>query len=466
MKETEKKRGDSMNIQNFFKKYVHSSVKLFCLFLLVNISLFVILAMVSARHGNQSPTSLLSRISDELQETDGQFALKDETAALLDQEQAWCMFIDNATGTVIWNYRLPADIPIQYTYGDIAEITRWYLKDYPVFAHNLDDGLLVIGYPKDSYWKISAYKTIASIKIDMAGVITVIFLNIGIVMLLFILNSRKIERAVKPILIGIEEISAGYKTQLAEQGELAEINAKLNHMAKTLHRRDAARANWISGVSHDIRTPLSMVLGYSSSLEKSHTLDACDQEKVTAIRQQAEKIKRLIEDLNLASKLEYDMQPLRIGNVYPIELARQVVSEFLDSGLDNKYVFEFDSDPQCETEYIRGDEALLNRALTNLIQNSISHNTDGCTITISVSCSEKEITIRVSDNGVGVSTEKLAALNAKTHYLESADGSLHLRHGLGVLLVRQIMEAHKGTMKISSEEQKGYETILIFPKTK
>ena len=71
----------------------------------------------------------------------------------------------------------------------------------------------------------------------------------------------------------------------------------------------------------------------------------------------------------------------------------------------------------------------------------------------------------VSDNGVGVSAKQLKALNSKTHYLESTDKALHLRHGLGVLLVRQIIEAHKGTMQILSEEQKSYETTLIFPKT-
>ena len=71
----------------------------------------------------------------------------------------------------------------------------------------------------------------------------------------------------------------------------------------------------------------------------------------------------------------------------------------------------------------------------------------------------------VSDNGVGVSAKQLKALNSKTHYLESTDKALHLRHGLGVLLVRQIIEAHKGTMQILSEEQKSYETILTFPKT-
>ena len=422
--------------------------------------------MVSVSHGNQSPTHLLPCISDELQQTDGQYTLPDDIIALLDQDHAWCMLIDNATGNVIWNYKLPANIPVQYTYGDIAKMARWYLEDYPVFVSARNDGLLVLGYPKDSYWKLSAYKTIVSVKIDAIGYIAVFFLNIGIVLLLFIFNSRKTEKAVKPILIGIEEIAAGQKTQLAEQGELSEINAKLNHVSKTLKRRDTARANWISGISHDIRTPLSMVLGYSSSLEKNHGLDSDVQEKMTEIRQQAEKIKRLIEDLNLTSKLEYDMQPLRISNIYPVELARQVICEFLDSNLDKKYVFEFESNPQCETEFIRGDEVLIKRAVTNLIQNSINHNANGCIITISVTCSEKEIAIVVSDNGVGVSAEKLKALNSKTHYLESTDKALHLRHGLGVLLVLQIVEAHNGIMQILSEEQKGYETTLIFPKTK
>ena len=454
-----------MNIQKFFKRYVHSSVKLFCFFILVNIFLFVSLAIVSVSHGNQSPAHLLPCISDELQQTDGQFTLPDDAAALLDQDKAWCILIDNATGNVIWNYKLPADIPVQYTYGDIAKMARWYLEDYPVFVSARSDGLLVLGYPKDSYWRLSVYKTIASIQIDVIGFITVFFLNIGIVLLLFIFNSRKTEKAVKPVLIGIEEIAAGHKTQLAEQGELSEINAKLNHVSKTLQRRDTARANWISGISHDIRTPLSLVLGYSSSLEKNHGLDSDVQEKVTEIRQQAEKIKQLIEDLNLTSKLEYDMQPLRISNIYPAELARQVVCEFLDSNPDKKYVFEFEAEPQCETEFIRGDEFLLKRAVTNLIQNSINHNANGCEIIISVSCSEKEISIMVSDNGVGVSAKQLKALNSKTHYLESTDKALHLRHGLGVLLVRQIIEAHKGTMQILSEEQKSYETTLTFPKT-
>lgn len=111
-----------------------------------------------------------------------------------------------------------------------------------------------------------------------------------------------------------------------------------------------------------------------------------------------------------------------------------------------------------------GDEALLKRAITNLLQNSIGHNPNGCAITISVSCTDEHTEIIVADNGVGVSPEKLQELNTKTHYLESTDEKLNLRHGLGVLLVRQIVEAHNGTMKIESTPNCGYTTWLVFNK--
>ena len=199
------------------------------------------------------------------------------------------MLISNDTGDVIWNYQTPSEVPLHYTPGDIAEMTRWYLEEYPVFVSNQPYGLLVVGYPQDSFWKLSTYKTSDSIKIDIIGLVTLFLLNIFIVLILFIHNNRKIEKSIKPILTGIEEISSGKKTQLVERGELAEISAKLNKVAKTLQRRDRARANWISGISHDIRTPLSMVLGYSSNLEESRELNTEQREKIVAIRQQATK---------------------------------------------------------------------------------------------------------------------------------------------------------------------------------
>lgn len=450
------------NVQRFFKRYVYSSVRLFCFFIFVNIALFITLTVISGSQGSHSPTQLLEAITEDLQQSASGYLLSDNTVAKMEQENVWCMMISNESGNVLWNYKLPSELPQHYTPGDVVEMTRWYLQEYPVFVSNQSDELLVIGYPKDSFWKISAYKTFASIKIDILGLVSLFLLNIVIVLILFVHNSRKVEKSIKPILTGIEEISAGKNTQLVEHGELAEINTKLNKVAITLQQRDMARANWISGISHDIRTPLSMVLGYSSSLETNNTLSEEQQEKVAAIRQQAAKIKYLIEDLNLTAKLEYDMQPLRVEKIHLVELARQVVCEFLDSNLDSAFSIDFITDSDSELLYINGDETLLKRAITNLIQNSIRHNPSGCEITVSVSCNNQNATVIIADNGIGISALKLKELNTKTHYMESTDEKLNLRHGLGVLLVRQIVDAHHGVIKIESEPQKGFKTTLTF----
>ncbi|WP_304634982.1 sensor histidine kinase KdpD, partial [uncultured Oscillibacter sp.] len=283
------------------------------------------------------------------------------------------------------------------------------------------------------------------------------------VVLLIWKNTRHVEKAVTPILRGIETVSSGQLVSLPEKGELAEINRQLNKAGAFIAKKDSARADWISGVSHDVRTPLSVILGFAGQLEDDQTLPISAREQASYIRRQGEKLRSLISDLNLTSRLEYSMQPLRMEKVYFVELVRQVVCEFLDSGLEARYQIVFDSSQESETASIMGDEALLKRALYNLIQNSVIHNPQGCVISVSVARNETGITTMVSDDGIGVSAEKLEKLRATAHHLESTDERLTLRHGLGVLLVRQIVEAHHGIMEIESAPQKGYQTVLVFP---
>lgn len=297
----------------------------------------------------------------------------------------------------------------------------------------------------------------------LAGLAAVFLTNIIVVVLLIWKNTRHIEKAVTPILRGIETVSCGQPVSLPEKGELSEINRQLNKAGAFIARKDTARAEWISGVSHDVRTPLSVMLGFAGQLEDDRTLPASAREQAACIRKQGERLRSLISDLNLTSRLEYSMQPLQMEKVYLVELARQVVCEFLDGGLEERYGIAFCADQESESLSILGDEALLKRALGNLIQNSIVHNPQGCRIAVSVLRGEAGITVEVTDDGAGVSAEKLKELTADHRRMESTDEKLNLRHGLGVLLVRQIMEAHKGTMTMESAPQKGFGTVLTFP---
>ena len=110
---------------------------------------------------------------------------------------------------------------------------------------------------------------------------------------------------------------------MEETGELAEINASLNKAGDYLLKKDNTRAEWIRGISHDIRTPLSMILGYASEIEETSSLPETTRKQAEIIRRHSEKLKNLVEDLNLTTKLEYSMQPMQKQRLDPVELARQ-----------------------------------------------------------------------------------------------------------------------------------------------
>jgi signal transduction histidine kinase len=111
---------------------------------------------------------------------------------------------------------------------------------------------------------------------------------------------------------------------------------------------------------------------------------------------------------------------------------------------------------------IECDAKLITRAVNNLVQNSIHSNPKGCTIFLSLQITESKLLLTIRDNGIGISAEKLEELKSKPHYMESTDDRLDLRHGLGLLLVRQIIEAHHGTIEIESRLHEGYKTNIYF----
>ena len=449
-------------VERFFRKYFLSMVSIIALFLLLNVVLFFSV-QIWAWQTSETLDLSISEIRDSITlDGTGHLTAAGELAEMLEKNHAWAMVLDD-TGTVIFQSQLPEELPRRYTTADVAKFSRWYLGDYPVYVQEHPQGLLVVGGEKGSQAKYYFSVNESYVRKLLVGLAAVFLTNIIVVVLLIWKNTRHIEKAVTPILRGIETVSSGQPINLPEKGELAEINRQLNKAGAFIAKKDSARADWISGVSHDVRTPLSVILGFAGQLEDNQTLPASAREQASYIRKQGERLRSLISDLNLTSKLEYSMQPLRMEKVYLVELARQVVCEFLDGGLEARYQIVFDSSQESETASVMGDEALLKRALYNLIQNSVIHNPKGCVISVSVARNETGITVMVSDDGIGVSTEKLEKLRATTNHLENTDERLNLRHGLGVLLVRQIVEAHHGTVEIESAPQNGYQTVLAFP---
>ncbi len=428
--------------------------------LLINILAFALTfgSIVFREYGPASPANMLEAVATDL----SAFGISEEMAQELNRNHIWAMFLD-ADGKCDWAVSLPEEVPAQYAIQDVAVFSKGYLEDYPVFVRSVDNGLLVLGYPKDSFMKITGnYFPMQAVRLFPLFVTGMLAVDVLLLFLVYWFSKRKISKNTEPIMASIKTLSAGKSSNLSIKGELSEIADSVNQASRILSRQNEARANWISGVSHDIRTPLSMIMGYAQRISNNDAASENVRQEADIIQAQSAKIKDLVQDLNLVSQLEYEMQPLHKEPIRLSKLLRSYAADLLNAGIDPEYSIEVDVSSDAETIVMECDARLISRAINNLVQNSIRHNPQGCTIRLRLDCADDTLSIAVADNGVGLSAEKMQELEEKPHYMESTDERLDLRHGLGLLLVRQIVEAHGGTMKMANAACGGVETTLTF----
>ncbi len=452
------------NFGKFISKHFFIYLSVIILIVVLDLLIFFLTFNSTVNNiSNNNPVQTLEEVSDNLTIQNGEYILNNEYQKYLVTNNIWGIIIDD-NGNVIWQHNLPKEIPLKYSLQDVATFSKGYIEDYPVFTWKQENDLLVLGYPKNSYSKfMTNYLPLSAIQKIPLILLIMLVSNIAILFIIYYLSKRNVMLKVAPILNGIDKLSHGEAVTLNINGELEEIGKRINETSLQLKKQNQARANWISGVSHDIRTPLSMIIGYADKI--SSTLDIEDNIKKEAniIKTQSIKIKNLIQDLNLVSQLNYNIQPIQETPIHLCKMIREIVVEYLNSDMDNKFEFELNLERNTELITIIGDERLLYRAIQNIISNSINHNENGCIISVSLEVNGNNLILIVSDNGKGISKEELQKIQSVPHYLQSTDDRLDLRHGLGLLLVKEIVAIHKGTVSISSELNKGFSTTISLP---
>lgn len=449
-------------VQRFFRRYILSTVGIVLLFFAVNIALLFVIIIAGGMSGADTSFSVRD-FSDHVVLQDGKWVADDTALSMLQEQSAWAMLL-NEDGDVIWQQSLPEKLPRSYTSTEVASFSRWYLEDYPVKIWTRADGkLMVVGYQPGTLVKYYFSLEWPYMGVLLGGIAAVFIINLLLIIFLILRNTRKVEKAMTPILQGIQNLSHGKALHLEEQGELAEINAGLNRAAGYMKKKDNTRAEWIRGVSHDIRTPLSMVLGYASELEDDCALPLNARKQAGIIRRESEKMKRLIDDLNLTTKLEYALQPVHFQDVDWVETSRQAVSEVLNSGLDSRYEIVFAEMQPGRSIHLLGDDGLLRRMLDNLIRNSITHNPHGCRISVSVGEENGRCLCTVSDDSIGIKPERLKVLNRGDDITSTQGSDEKNEHGLGLKLVMQIVKAHRGTVSFSGSTPHGLEVRISLP---
>ena len=459
------------SIPKLIRRFVGIMTLSIILFVILNVAFF---AIVFVRNTSTfSPWDMADNAAAALQLTDDGYSISEDIMVELKEQNAWAILINNDTRQVVWQTdNLPNNVPMQYTLSDIAELTRGYVDGYPTFTGKAQNGLLVLGYPKDRFWKHTRaswdYNFIANLP---KNTIIILAINTVLIFLIYVATNSKLLRSIRPITNGIQDLSSGSPVCIKENGVLSELAEKINKtseilqkQAEQLRKKETARANWIAGVSHDVRTPLSMIMGYAGQLENSKNLSEVERKKAAVIVKQSNRMKDLINDLNLASKLEYDMQPLTMKQENAISIIRQVIVDFMNMNIDDKFPIEWKTADSLSACYINADKDLLKRAISNLIQNSINHNENGCVIYASVDDDNNACKICIEDSGIGASDEQIDRLNNTPHYMVCDTNTTEQRHGLGLLIVKQIIKGHNGEIIIDHSEYGGFKVVLTIPK--
>lgn len=353
------------------------------------------------------------------------YTLTQNGSDYVDAHNGFVFLMDN-DGTVLWEYHMPEELPRQYTIEDAIKFSRYYLQDYPVYTHIMDNEILVLGTEKGKTWKYTLTYQGATVS---AYVYTLpIMMAVNVLMLIFVTF----------------------------------VTLKHEH-----RRREKERTTWIAGVSHDIRTPLSLVIGYADEIlhlvpdstepnEAGNALFSTDGilHRAQAIEEQAVRIKNLVVNLNTENKLTYGMGSWKKEKILLPAVIRDTICEMMNRSMDEKYDICVSISEELEQLYIKGDKELIKRLLENLINNSAIHNPQGCKISVSLTRRHNLILnkyrLELSDNGRGVSRKQLQSFHSlrKTNKLPE--------HGLGIRLVRQIVDFHHWRVRFCNNESGGF----------
>ncbi|KRF48065.1 histidine kinase [Bacillus sp. Soil531] len=248
-----------------------------------------------------------------------------------------------------------------------------------------------------------------------------------------------------------EVITAFY--EMAEQLSLAEKERK---------QLETTREEWMTGISHDLRTPLSTIQGYGHMLESGHY--NWNEEELKEIgqtlRDKSEYMVELVEDFSLAFKLKNNVVVLETKKVNVHQLLQHIVLKFVnDRTIENVH---FSYVPAHLQPFIQADPRWFERMLDNLIFNAIKHNPKNTTITISTAIKSDCVLITIQDDGIGMDEETQKNLFDRyyrgTNTTEKTEGA-----GLGMSIAKAICELHKGHIEVRSTLHEGTAIILHLP---
>lgn len=314
---------------------------------------------------------------------------------------------------------------------------------------------------------VSMWRTSSIARSLIVAGIAALALSAAAGLLLFALLTRRFTRLTR----AVQRFARGdYGQRLPTRmdDEIGRAGRAFNDMAATieaqlhaLRENDRQRRELVANLSHDFRTPLTSLRGYARQLRNGRaTNDAERRAQLDAILANVERLTRLANQLSLLARVDVADRPLNVAPFSFAELAHDIVGKFRPNAEAAGIALSFEN--EAGVARVNADLELIDRALTNLIDNALAATDKGGTVTIKAQTHNGRLDVSVVDSGVGLSEEEIPLVTQRFYRTasgrERGDGT-----GLGLAIVAEVLERHGTRLTLESTPGVGTRALFTLP---
>lgn len=324
---------------------------------------------------------------------------------------------------------------------------------------------------KDKKTVVGAVVLVTSIKDvflpiqDMKNQIYLLSLVIALIAgLLSFATSSVITKPLKTLMKFVQKITNGQldqKVNVIGKDEIAELGNAFNHMTDQLQRVEQSRQEFVSNVSHELKTPLSSIKVLTESLMFQEDVPVeMYKEFFEDINSEVDRLNNIISDLLTLVRLDQREIPLNIANVDINEMTQNILKRLtpLAKKKEIKLIYESHKDIIAEI-----DEVKFTLALTNLIENAIKYTPSGGEVGVVIRSDLQDAFISVQDTGIGIAKEEQSRIFERFYRTDKTRNRETGGTGLGLAITYKTVIMHNGSIQVESEEGKGSVFSVQFP---
>jgi signal transduction histidine kinase len=249
--------------------------------------------------------------------------------------------------------------------------------------------------------------------------------------------------------------------RLRENDELAidDLRMRASELAEAyqkLAEQEVARRDFLTNVSHQLRTPLTAASGYLQMLQKGAFPPEKTAEAMESVTRNVQQIAGLVNNILFVQEMDLILEQFEPVNL--VELARQVAGQLAGKMEARRIALRIK--PDLFLLSVMGDRQNLERAFTAMLDNAIKFSPEGGKVEIHLRRKGEQVGVEISDQGIGIQPEILPHIFERFYHVDKSGGQLFEGLGLGLAITKQVIEQHKGHLDVISTPDKGSSFIM------